>query len=76
MKSFLISLFALLSITFSLQAQNWTGAVSSNWDDPNNWSPANVPNANSAVNITNVGNSPQLQSNVTMELLPLSGLKS
>ncbi|MBK9300120.1 MAG: hypothetical protein IPN14_05820 [Bacteroidetes bacterium] len=69
MKSFLISLFALLSITFSLQAQNWTGAVSSNWDDPNNWSPANVPNANSAVNITNVGNSPQLQSNVTIGVI-------
>ena len=30
----------------------WTGAVSSDWDDPDNWSPSGVPGVNSDVVIT------------------------
>lgn len=66
MKSFILSLFFLFSLSVSLHAQTWTGAVSSNWDDPNNWSPASVPNTNTVVSISNVGNSPKLQSSVTI----------
>ena len=73
MKTFLVCLIALLSITFSINAQNWTGAISSNWDDPNNWSPASVPNTNTGVFITNVGFSPKLQSNVTIGYLNING---
>ena len=29
----------------------WTGAVSSDWDDANNWSPAGIPGVNSDVDI-------------------------
>jgi hypothetical protein len=32
-----------------MSKSTWTGAVSSNWDDANNWSPAGVPGVNSDV---------------------------
>jgi hypothetical protein len=32
-----------------MSTSKWTGAVSSNWDDANNWSPAGIPGVNSDV---------------------------
>ena len=32
-----------------MSKSTWTGAVSSDWDDPDNWSPAGVPGVNSDV---------------------------
>jgi hypothetical protein len=69
MKSFFLSLILLLSLSFAVKAQNWAGAISSNWNDPNNWIPAVVPISTSNVNITNTGNSPKLQSNVTIGVI-------
>ena len=34
-----------------MSKSTWTGAVSSDWDDPDNWSPAGVPGAGSDVTI-------------------------
>ena len=34
-----------------MSKSTWTGAVSSDWDDPDNWSPAGVPGASSDVTI-------------------------
>ncbi len=43
----------------------WTGAISSDWNDPNNWSPAGVPNGPLApVTILPAPNQPILNSNV------------
>lgn len=42
----------------------WTGAVNQNWDNPGNWNPQTVPNANYGVTIpNNVSNYPVLTSN-------------
>jgi len=30
-------------LTITSTSKNWTGAVSANWSDPNNWSPAAIP---------------------------------
>src|SRR4051812_28360185 len=38
----LAALAALLTLT-PAPAQSWTGAATSSWGDPNNWSPATVP---------------------------------
>ncbi len=35
-----------------MSKSTWTGKVSSDWNDPNNWSPAGVPGVNSDVVIT------------------------
>ncbi len=45
----------LLSAGFASAQTNrtWTGAVSSDWFDPGNWSPAGVPATNDIVNLTN-----------------------
>ena len=32
-----------------MSKSTWTGAVNSDWADPDNWSPAGVPGANSDV---------------------------
>lgn len=32
MKSFFLSLILLLSLSFAVKAQNWAGAISSNWN--------------------------------------------
>jgi hypothetical protein len=34
-----------------MSKSTWTGAVSSDWNDPDNWSPAGVPGASSDVTI-------------------------
>ena len=34
-----------------MSTSTWTGAVSSDWDDPDNWSPTGVPGASSDVAI-------------------------
>ena len=34
-----------------MSTSTWTGAVSSDWDDPDNWSPTGVPDASSDVTI-------------------------
>jgi len=35
-----------------MSTSTWTGAVNSDWDDADNWSPAGVPDASSDVVIT------------------------
>ena len=35
-----------------MSKSTWTGAVSSDWADPDNWSPAGIPGAGSDVTIT------------------------
>ncbi|MBI5423019.1 MAG: autotransporter-associated beta strand repeat-containing protein [Opitutae bacterium] len=36
-------------------AQTWTGAVSSDWSNPNNWSPASVPTSSNGITINSNG---------------------
>ncbi len=70
-KSLLLSLAACLfaSIVF---AQTWTGSASSNWNDPANWSPANVPIATSNVTIASSANVPALPANTTVNSFTVS----
>ncbi len=55
-------------------AQNWTGAVSSAWNNAANWSPAAVPvSGNTIIINTPAGNSPQLPSGTTNTTLTYVG---
>jgi hypothetical protein len=41
-----------------VQSITWTGAVSTDWNTPNNWSPSVVPMATNRITIPNVANKP------------------
>jgi len=64
-KSLLLSILSMLfsSLVF---AQTWNGNASSNWNDPANWTPANVPIATSNVVIASSANVPALPANTTV----------
>ncbi|MEO1260792.1 MAG: T9SS type A sorting domain-containing protein [Bacteroidota bacterium] len=50
-----------VSVEFDYEAdgtRTWTGAISTDWDDPANWSPTCKPNASNDVNIPVTANSP------------------
>jgi len=50
MKPRFVAVFVLLLCVPAFAAtRTWTGAVSANWSDPNNWSPAGVPAAADAL---------------------------
>lgn len=72
MKSFFLTLLACCLFAMTSFAQTWNGAISSNWNDPNNWAPNAVPTSTSAVVINNVGFSPKLQSNVTIGVITVN----
>ena len=42
--------------TFFVQAQTWDGSASSDWNDPQNWTPATVPLATGNVTINSAPN--------------------
>lgn len=48
-------------------AQVWNGSVSSDWNNPANWSTGSVPNSSSTVTITNMTNKPILNTAVTVQ---------
>ncbi|GAB3496457.1 hypothetical protein GCM10027341_15280 [Spirosoma knui] len=48
----------MLLLSAPLLAQTWTGATNTDWSNPNNWIPSNVPTADSDVIIPEVANSP------------------
>lgn len=57
----------LLPLTSVAQYVDWTGAVSTEWNEPANWNPATVPNSTSFVRITQAasgGRYPVLSSSV------------
>ncbi|MEO8771970.1 MAG: hypothetical protein ABI402_17870, partial [Ferruginibacter sp.] len=64
MKNFFLLLCMMLSTVF-VNAQTWDGSASSNWNDPNNWTPASVPLATGNVIIDNSPNIPALPGNIT-----------
>ncbi|VXC40134.1 conserved exported hypothetical protein [Flavobacterium sp. 9AF] len=43
------------TINVTNKTQIWKGSVSTDWNDPNNWSPAGVPDINTCVIISNTG---------------------
>ncbi len=49
----------------------WIGALDTNWDDPQNWVPTNVPTSSDNVYICGGVTQPQLQSNTTINDLLL-----
>jgi hypothetical protein len=56
-----IALFivVILNCPRAVEAQTWTGSVSSFWSNPSNWSPNTVPNSSAAnVSITGSANNP------------------
>jgi subtilisin-like proprotein convertase family protein len=57
------------------QSKVWTGAVSTDWNDPNNWSPVGVPTATDNVLIppTGVTNEPTIGTGVTVASISLAG---
>lgn len=61
-------LLILLCTTGSLFAANkiWTGNVSSDWNDPNNWLPIGVPDFGSTVAIDNAANNPVVSTSNAM----------
>jgi len=53
---------------------SWTGAVSTSWADPGNWSPAVVPTANDTVVIGSAANQPVLAAaGVSIRRLVMTG---
>jgi hypothetical protein len=50
----------------------WTGAVSSDWNDMNNWSDATVPNSSAAVMIPVTGSDPVLSASATCGKLTIT----
>ncbi len=73
MKKLLITLYVLLSASFILQAQTWNGTVSSNWNDPLNWTPNAVPGSGSSVTINAAPNVPKLQGSTSIGLMNMTG---
>lgn len=69
MKSFFLTLIIFCGLCGFVNAQTWTGLVSQNWNDPQNWSPTAVPVSTSNVTINNTGFSPKLQSNVSIGVI-------
>ncbi|MEX2283016.1 MAG: Ig-like domain-containing protein [Gemmatimonadota bacterium] len=49
--------------------RDWTGAVSFDWHDPNNWSPVGVPTATDTARIPLAANQPVLNANATIAKL-------
>ena len=73
MKTFPTSLvFILISVTTAL-AQTWTGAENNDWNNPLNWNPKVVPDANSEVAIFPAGrNYPVLPGDVEVKALNMT----
>ena len=66
MKQILITLFAILCVNQSMQAQTWNGSVSDVWTNPLNWTPNAVPISTSNVTLNGSGFSPKLQANTSV----------
>ncbi|MBS1742278.1 MAG: hypothetical protein JST81_04525, partial [Bacteroidetes bacterium] len=62
-KSLLLLCFTLIAIF--IHAQTWNGSASTDWNDPQNWTPASVPTATGNVIINAASNSPALPANIT-----------
>jgi len=68
---------ASISFTITVSGNTWTGATSTDWFDPTNWSCGIIPTATSDVIISNSVNQPSLLSNAAVHnisLQPSSGL--
>ena len=50
----------------------WNGSVSSDWEDPNNWTPNVVPTACSEITIPATANTPSLMSHTTVKDLTIN----
>ncbi len=71
-----IRAFSLLVTPVSCcRSKVWTGAVSSDWNDPANWSPSGVPVSTDNVLIppTGVSNEPNIGTGVTVASISLAG---
>lgn len=68
MKKVYLYLTTLLLISSSVNAQSWSGAVSTDWNNPGNWNPNLVPGPTSDVVIPGGGitNWPVLSSNISI----------
>ncbi|HOZ51187.1 MAG TPA: hypothetical protein PLU17_04980 [Chitinophagaceae bacterium] len=73
MKQIFYTLFVLLSMNLSSQAQTWNGTVSNVWTNPLNWTPNTVPGVGSSVSIGVAPNAPKLQANTSIGLINTSG---
>lgn len=76
MKKIYTALFCCYTLLFSFQSfsQTWTGSVSSDWNNPGNWVPNNVPTASGNVIINSVATTyqPVLPGNVGIRTLNMS----
>ena len=52
-------------VTVTVIQQVWTGAISTDWNVPGNWSCGSIPNLNSNIQIPNVANKPVLSTGAT-----------
>ena len=64
----------ILLVGSHAEAQSWTGSVSTNWNNPANWSPARVPASGANINIYS-GSSyyPSVTNSLTIGTLQLYG---
>ncbi|MFT3909441.1 MAG: MopE-related protein [Ferruginibacter sp.] len=65
MKKIILLLCMMLS-AFFVHAQTWDGSASTDWNDPQNWTPASVPLATGNVTINTAPNVPSLPANTTV----------
>ncbi|MEI2747161.1 MAG: hypothetical protein V9E88_00195 [Ferruginibacter sp.] len=71
-KKHLPVLLLLIFLTQWVHAQTWDGSASSDWNDPANWTPANVPLNNGNVTIPNTANAPVLPGNTIVNNLDIN----
>ena len=75
MKKILLFNFLFVALAFTSKGQTWNGSVSSDWNTPANWTPANVPNANNEDAVINGAGTfqPVLPANITIRDLTMTG---
>ncbi len=56
-----------------MATKTWTGAVSTDWNDPNNWSLFGVPGSADDVVIGTTANSPTLSASTTVNTVSING---
>ncbi len=71
MKNLLLLLCFLLS-AFFVKAQTWDGSASTDWNDPQNWTPASVPLATGNVTINSAPNAASLPANTTVNVFNMN----
>jgi hypothetical protein len=71
-KKYLPLLLLMLLFIGSVNAQTWDGSTNTSWNEPTNWTPANVPIAADNVTIPGTVNKPVLENDITLNNFTMS----